>query len=66
MLIFADIIVCINAYEQKKFIMFFFFWNLQVNLLRYKRLISKSSDPEALTRELRVRIILYLLYMLNT
>ena len=46
--------------------MFFFFWNLQVNLLRYKRLISKSSDPEALTRELRVRIILYLLYMLNT
>ena len=27
---------------------------LQVNLLRYKRLISKSSDPEGLTKELRV------------
>ena len=27
---------------------------LQVNLLRYKRLISKASDPEGLTRELRV------------
>ena len=31
--------------------------SLQVNLLRYKRLISKSSDPEALTKELRVCII---------
>lgn len=30
--------------------------SLQVNLLRYKRLISKSSDPEALTKELRVCI----------
>ena len=35
---------------------------LQVNLLRYKRLISKSSDPEGLTRELRVctEIICYI------
>ncbi|CAH3133795.1 unnamed protein product [Porites lobata] len=29
----------------------------KVNLLRYKRLISKSSDPEALTRELRELVL---------
>ncbi|XP_027039689.1 C-Maf-inducing protein-like isoform X2 [Pocillopora damicornis] len=29
----------------------------KVNLLRYKRLISKSSDPEALTKELRELVL---------